>query len=74
MTDADIGQLHETQDWLKEGRIDAVSSADDWTATLSGYAQDALDDEAYAALLDASEHMSTEELYDLRPRDDGGTS
>jgi hypothetical protein len=42
MTDADIGQLQETQDWLNEGRIDAVSTADDWRDTVNSYNQDAL--------------------------------
>lgn len=74
MTDADIGQLQSTQDWLNEGRIDAVSTADDWHDTVNSYNQDAIDDEKYAALLDAADQMTTDELYDLLPRGDEAAS
>lgn len=43
-TDADIGQLQSTQDWLTDGRSDAVVTADDWRQDLNWYAREAWDE------------------------------
>lgn len=49
MTDADIGQLDTVQEWLHEGRIDAVVTSEDWRQDMNASTREAWDERTECA-------------------------